>query len=169
MKRPLNPAPSKPEDIELPESAQVVADVIGRDATLQLTKVAKGRKIYIPVTLCAGHGITRCGRSSKETRPRCTCKGHWLAATVGDELAVLLCRTFGGESLDLAPCYYVHAFERNRRIRDAFAAGKSQLDLRREHGMSERAIRYIVKGWNGRQDRPSSKDEHHNTQQTSTL
>jgi hypothetical protein len=100
MKRPTNPDPSKPEEIELPESAQVVADVIGRDATLQLTKVAKGRKIYIPVTLCAGHGITSFGRSSKETRPRCTCKGHWLAATVGDDLAVLLCRTFGGESLE---------------------------------------------------------------------
>lgn len=157
MKRPKLAEPSKPEDIELPESAQVIADVIGREATLKLAKATKNRKLYVPVTMCAGHDVTQCGRTSKKTRPRCTCRGHWIAGVVGDEMAVKLSQTFGGESLDLAPCYYVHAVERNHRIRHEHAAGKSILVLMAEHGMSNRAIRYIVKGWNGRQDRPRAK------------
>ncbi len=155
MRRPNNFSRSaKPNQIELPESAQVIAEVIGRTATLELAKRAKGRKIYVPKTLCAGHEVRRCGRTSREAKPRCTCRGHWIAETVGDALAVKLSRTFGGESLDLAGCYYVHAFARNERIREQHKAGVPIVRLMEEHGMSQRAIRYIVQGWNGRQDRP---------------
>lgn len=72
---------------------------------------------------------------------------------MGDELAIKLVRHFGNEQLDLANCYYIHAVARNKRIRAEYDAGKPKLTLMREHGMSERAIRYIIQGHNGRPER----------------
>lgn len=132
----------------------MIADVIGREATLKLAKATKNRKLYVPKKMCAGHEVKRCGKTSKEPKPGCTCRGHWIANVVGDTLAVKLSKEFGGESLDLAPCYYVHAVERNKRIRDEHAAGKHPLTLSKEHGLTTRAISYILKGWNGRQNKP---------------
>jgi len=159
----------KTDDPELPYSAQVIADLIGREATLKLAKATKNRKLYVPVTMCAGHDVVRCGRTSKEKRPRCTCRGHWIADVVGDEMAVALSKIFGGETLDLAPCYYVHAVERNREIRDAWIAGVSAPELMRVHGMSRRAIGYIVQGWSRRHDRPNTSEEDRYSHKTKHL
>lgn len=147
------PSPKQPKTnhAELPQSAQLIAEVIGRDATLALAKGCKHRKLYVPKVLCAGHSSVT-GRTDGVVRRRCTCKGHWIARTIGDDLAVKLSWTFGGEILDLAGCYVVHALERNQRIRAEYDAGRSRMDLMIEHGMSERAIRYIIQGHNGRPD-----------------
>lgn len=132
----------------------MIADVIGRDATLLLAKATKNRKLYVPKKMCAGHEVKRCGRTSKELKQGCTCLGHWIANVVGDALAVKLSKEFGGESLDLAPCYYVHAVQRNHLIREQHKAGASIVSLMAEHKLQNRAIRYIIKGWDGRQDKP---------------
>ena len=117
---------------ELPDTAKVIADIIGREATLKLAAVTKHRKLYVPNHLD---------------------DDHWITRTIGREAATKLHKTFRGELLPLATCHLIHVAERNDRIRADYINGVKVLNIMRDHGMSLRAVRYVVakvKGQRGR-------------------
>jgi hypothetical protein len=111
------------ESIPLPPTAQVVADVIGREPTLALAKRAKYRAMYVPY--------------------RCR-DNHWITRAIGRAHADRLSKEFGGLLLPLAKCHAVILAERDRSIRAAFRAGKTVEWLAQEHELSERAIFLIL-------------------------
>ncbi len=114
---------------DLPETAQVIADIIGRQPTLILASMCKHRKLYVPTSF----------------RP-----DYWITRAIGEDLAKRLHREFRGISLDLARCHAIHIRERNAMIRRQYREGHSILDIIREHRMSLRAVRYVLAGYDGR-------------------
>jgi hypothetical protein len=140
-----------PKELPLPSSAQVIADVIGREATLKLAGMLRHNKLYVPMSMCRGHYSQRWGKSRKLTFPGCCCRGHWIVDAIGEELAGKLGKTFAGEILDIAPCYKVVAYERNQRMRQMHEEGASVTELMSVTGLSKRAVFYVIAGWNGRQ------------------
>ena len=75
------------DEIPLPPTAQVVADVIGRDATLALAFTCQHRCVYVP------------GGSLRSN--------SYLVRTIGKEKAELMKRHFEGELLPMATCYKI--------------------------------------------------------------
>jgi hypothetical protein len=114
---------------DLPETAQVIADIIGRQPTLILASMCKHRKLYVP-------------NSFRDD--------YWITRAIGEDLAKRLHREFRGISLDLARCHAIHIRERNALIRRQYREGQSILDIIREHRMSLRAVRYVLAGYDGR-------------------
>ncbi len=107
----------------LPETAQVIANVVGRDATLKLASLVRNRNLYVPKRLD---------------------EGHWISKTIGHAKAVALVQEFGGLLMSLATCEHYFTQERNVRIRSDFKAGKSTLEIAQEHGMTQRRVQQIV-------------------------
>ena len=89
--------------IPLPPTAQVVADIIGRSATLLLASKCQYRHFYIPRQQLSA--------------------SHWIVRTIGPRKASALQSVFGGELIPLANCYHVHQAERDAQIRAAARAG----------------------------------------------
>ena len=127
-----------PEEYQapLPESAQMIADVIGRDATLHLARhlkydhliYDKGRRcrlLYIP--------------KKKKLKDN-----YWLVTVVGLENATLLQQEFGGCLLNLATCSETLRGERNAKINDAYKSGKTILEISALFGISTRSVYDIV-------------------------
>ena len=71
--------------IPLPPTAQLVADVIGREATLALAFTCQHRCVYVPL-----------GRLASDS---------YLVRTIGEEKAKLMQRHFSGELLPMATCF----------------------------------------------------------------
>lgn len=109
----------------LPETAQVIADVIGREATLRLAGKVSNRNLYIPKRMT---------------------EDHWIARSIGYAKAHALATEFGGLLMSLATCEHYFTRERNARIRSEFAAGKSTLELAAAHEMTQRRVQQIVEG-----------------------
>lgn len=107
----------------LPPTAQVIADVIGREPTLALASRAKYRALYVPYLIR---------------------DNHWIAVTVGRRLADALSYHFGGLHLPLAKCEAVSVHERNVSIRQAFRAGKTIEWLAKYHKLSARMVELIL-------------------------
>jgi hypothetical protein len=113
----------------LPETAQQIADIIGREPTLALAAKCKHRKLYVP------HALN---------------EDHWIVKTIGLPLARKLQFECRGLYLDLAKCTSIAVAERNNKIRAAYKESGDRTSIIREHGISLRAFRYIVKGIDGR-------------------
>ena len=101
----------------LPESVAVVADVIGRDEALRLvgalpTFPSKPWLAWVSVP--------------KPSRLR---PNHTLVEILGWQGAVLMCRAFGGELLQLARCRGLERAARNRRIWELRAQGLSSREI----------------------------------------
>lgn len=107
----------------LPPTAQVIADVIGRDATLALARAAKCRSVYIPQRL-----------------PR----SHWLRSVVGENAAEMLSEEFPGITLPLAKCAGVVKAERNRIIAELSARGMKQREIGRRLGIPESTVQTVL-------------------------
>lgn len=109
----------------LPETAQVIAEVIGREATLKLASKVRNRNLYIPKRME---------------------EGHWIARSVGYAKALALTQEFGGLLMCLANCEHYWTHERNVRIVAEYKAGKSTLELAQIHEMTQRRVQQIVEG-----------------------
>lgn len=107
----------------LPETAQVIAEVIGREATLKLASKVRNRNLYIPK------------RADEH---------HWISRTIGYAKAHALVQEFGGLLMSLATCEHYFTRERNARIRADYSAGKTTLELAAIHDMTQRRIQQIV-------------------------
>lgn len=86
----------------LPDTAQAVAEVIGRHATLLLADEVRFRSLYVP------HRIN---------------VRHWIARAIGLGLAERLVEEFAGMQLPLAKCKAVRMAERDERIVAAHRKG----------------------------------------------
>lgn len=126
--------------LPLPESARLIEELVGRDATLRLASLAKHRKFYVP------HNIP---------------DDHWIVMAIGREATTKLQKMLAGSNLDLAKCHRVFVFERNTRMRKDHREGATVLDLMRDNNMSKRAVRYIIAGWNGRPTKPTGPRKAH--------
>jgi hypothetical protein len=111
------------EEAPLPPTAQVVAEIIGREPTLALARTAKYRAMYVPYQIR---------------------DNHWIAKTVGRRHADALSRHLGGLHLPLARCESVVTAERNAAIRLAFRAGKTIEWLAVQHTLSARMVELIL-------------------------
>lgn len=106
--------------IPLPETAQVIADVIGRSSTLALASICQHRHLYVPKgKLPPDHAIVRC---------------------IGLIRTEQLQKAFGGEQLPLAACYSIFAAERNIKIRIAAAAGQTVKEIAAEYNLHPRHV-----------------------------
>jgi len=111
------------EQITLPQTAQVIAEVIGTERTLALARVCKWRSVYIPETLPAG---------------------HWLRTIVGDDEAEKLSKEFPGFTLPLAKCSSAMKAQRNARIAAMYRGGMTQGAIAEEMNMSEHTVQTIL-------------------------
>lgn len=84
---------------DLPESAQIVAEVIGREATLKIAQVCNHRHFYVPKINARGN--------------------NWISDLIGDVLYAKLQRHFAGCLVDLAGCSHLIKKERNKLIIEA--------------------------------------------------
>lgn len=109
--------------VELPPTAQVLAEVIGAEQTIRLARRAKNRSIYIP----------------KKLTP-----WHWLRAVLGDDDAEKLSAEFPGMCLPLAKCHSVIVAERNRRIADSRAQGLSCRQIAERIGLPKNTVQTIA-------------------------
>lgn len=110
-------------EIPLPPTAQVVADVIGRDATLALAMSCLYRCLYVPK-----------GKLAPDS---------YLVRTIGEEKAKLMQREFIGMLLPLATCHHIAVFERQQRIRAAVAEGKTHAQVAVAYGLTVKWVRNL--------------------------
>lgn len=108
---------------DLPPSAQAIAEVIGREKTLQLAAVVNYRSLYVPYTLP---------------------DNHWIAHTIGIPAARKLRDELGGLSLPLAKCRSVSLRERDNRILEAYKMGVSKVIIASLLGMSVSGINHAL-------------------------
>jgi DNA-binding NarL/FixJ family response regulator len=108
---------------DLPPTAQVIADIIGRERTLRLARAVRFRGVYIPADMPAR---------------------HWLRAVVGDSAAEALSREFGGIQLPLAKCSNVYRAERDRRILAMRGQGQTVKTIARTLNLNESTVRTII-------------------------
>ena len=141
----------------LPESAQIIADVIGRDATLDLVghliydhlihkKRGKCRMLYIP-----------------KSRKKLT-ENYWLVKAVGISNAILLQEFFGGSLLYLAQCKETERGERDNKIVNDFKSGLKVNELALKYNLSVRSIYNII--YNYRQSTSQQQHTHNDDQQS---
>lgn len=109
----------------LPPTAQVIADVIGREATLILAGKVANRNLYIPYSLG---------------------QDHWIARTIGYAKAHALKQEFGGLHMSLATCDHYYTRERNERIKADYLTGTSTIALAGKYDVTQRRIQHIVAG-----------------------
>lgn len=114
---------SMSSEIPLPPTAQVVADVIGREATLALAMSCQYRCLYIPKTRLASDS--------------------YLVRTIGEEKAKSMQREFAGMLLPLASCHHIAVFERQSRIRASVADGKTHAQVAVMFGVTQKWVRQI--------------------------
>lgn len=108
---------------ELPPTAQVVAEVIGRDATLTLARCVKFRSLFVP----------------KNLPPR-----HWLRDVIGDQAAERLSNEFPSMQLPLARCANVYRADRDRRILEMRANGIEPRRIAAQLNMPESTVRTVI-------------------------
>jgi len=120
----------------LPETAQVIAEVIGREMTLHLAKHLKYENLH--------HARRGQCRLLYVPKIKKMTDDFWLVKIIGTENALKLQKEFGGCLLTLASCHETLIGERNYKICNGFKAGKSVTELSSLFGLSERSIYYIV-------------------------
>jgi hypothetical protein len=110
--------------MNLPETAQVIAEVIGREKTLLLARHIPHRHFYVP----------------KAAFP----VGHWLPAFLGRDAANKLQKVFGGELVDLAKCTALARVERDADIVQADSKGEPLHSIATRHRLTPRMVRYVL-------------------------
>lgn len=108
---------------ELPPTAQVVAEVIGRDATLRLARCVKFRSLFVPKSLPAN---------------------HWLRDVLGDDAAERLSGEFPSMQLPLARCSNVYRADRDRRILAMREEGHSGEAIAKALGIPKSTVWTVV-------------------------
>lgn len=110
---------------DLPESAQIVAEIIGREATLKIAQVCSHRQFYVP-----------------KNNPR---GNNWIADLIGDQSFKKLQYHFGGCLVDLAGCSSIIKRERNKLIIEAHKTlGWSTSSIAMALEVSERTIQRVI-------------------------
>ncbi|TIH12755.1 hypothetical protein D0S45_17445 [Marinifilum sp. JC120] len=107
----------------LPPTAQVIADVIGKEKTLKLAQAVQFRSLYIP----------------KQLKP-----SHWLVTVVGTDAAQRLIEEFPSMSMPLARCSSAVKAERNRKIAELSAEGRTVSDIARRLGIKRNTVQTIL-------------------------
>jgi hypothetical protein len=129
----------------LPESAQVIADVIGREATLHLAKHLRyDGLIYSKSRRCRLFYVPKLKRLTES---------YWLVQVIGYENAKLLQDEFGGSLLTLAACSETLRGERNHRVVAAYKAGKSVQEIATLHAIAPRTVYDILFNTRNRTDK----------------
>lgn len=116
-----------------PESARLIADVIGPRATLALSETLTTRL----------HDKTSDGSASFYI-PKTIPRGHWITSTVGLSASNKLCKEFGGELLSLPKCRAVYRANRNQSIRDLHASGTPLEELATKFGVSADTVKRVI-------------------------
>lgn len=111
------------DEIPLPPTAQVIAEVIGRGKTLLLARHIPHRHFYVPKTFPVG---------------------HWLPAFLGRDAANKLQKVFGGELVDLAKCTALARIERDADIVQAASNGEPLHSIATRHRLTPRMVRYVL-------------------------
>ena len=109
---------------DLPPLLQEIADCVGVDNAVELSKKLGGRRIRIP---------------SKRTMR----DNHLIAKAIGIESALKIACMFSGIRIEIP--VFGRKLERDDEIREAYAAGESITSLANRHCMTERWVRGIVK------------------------
>lgn len=120
----------------LPESAQAVADVIGRSATLHLASYLRyDRERYSGPTAKRMFYIPKRMKLTGD---------YWLVKVIGLDKAILLQTQFGGSLICLAHCHETLRGERNARIVNAYKAGRTDEEIAVQFGISVRWVKDIL-------------------------
>ena len=109
----------------LPPTAQEIADVIGRAATLAIAARATHRCVYVP----------------KHEAP-----DHWIAQLIGAELFSKMQHVFAGEQLPLAKCSEIARHERNASVCAMYRDGRTINEIARELDCTPRFIAMVLRG-----------------------
>jgi hypothetical protein len=119
-------APDVTAFVDLPSTAQMVADVIGRDATLLLcaSNAVQQRDIYVPLSMQRAARITD---------------------VIGVQACALLVAQFGGQHLKLAACSCLARAARKAAIQRAFVSGIAVARLAVIYAVTERLVHYYVR------------------------
>lgn len=115
----------------LPESAQVFADVIGREATLRLAAKSQYRACYVPKV------------ENLDER-------HWIARAIGYARARHLARAFGGCHMVLASCRSIVKADRDARMVKSYLAGESPALIAQAHSVSVYTVLRAIDAVNAR-------------------
>lgn len=110
----------------LPDSLREIALHCGLDAALQLVATHGGTEISIP------------------THERCSSAAA-LVQLIGAEAARALIRSYPGSRLPIPRCAGAKRDLRDQAIIDAYTAGTSVRDLARQHEITTRQVRTILK------------------------
>ena len=116
---------------QLPETAQVIADVIGVEKTLQLARlpqVSNNRSVYIPT-------------------PKRLGDSHWLVQALGETTARKLSEEYPGFQLSLARCTSAVKRQRNEKIVAMREQNVSNADIAKEFGMTVSAVKMVYSRW----------------------
>lgn len=116
-----------------PESARLIADVIGPRATLALSETLTTRL----------HDKTSDGSASFYI-PKTIPRGHWITSTVGLSASTKLCKEFGGELLSLPKCRAVYKANRNQSVRDLHASGSTVTEIMERFSLSADTVKRIL-------------------------
>lgn len=119
----------------LPDTAQAIADVIGREATLHLAKHLRYDHLVTSRSTCRLLYIPKKKRLTQD---------YWLVQVIGLDKATLMQEQFGGCLLSLAKCADTLRGERNAKIVNAYKAGKSVPEIAALFGLAQRTISDIV-------------------------
>ena len=122
----------------------MIADVIGREATLHLAKHLRyDGLIYSKSRRCRLFYVPKLKRLTES---------YWLVQVIGYENAKLLQDEFGGSLLTLASCSETLRGERNHRVVAAYKAGKSVQEIATLHAIAPRTVYDILFNTRNRND-----------------
>lgn len=108
-----------------PKTLLLIAEHCGDSVAVSLWRQYGGGHLSVPVSLT---------------------QDHHLAQNLGLAEALLLCRHFGGELLNIPNGKKLLAAIRNQLIKDQRKQGWSLFALARAHGLTDRQIQTILKG-----------------------
>lgn len=110
---------------QLPESLRTIVELTDWSTMVALVQAYGGCQIHFPPS---------CNVTSE----------HDIARVIGEENLRKLVRYFDAETIYVAHLSYVKAVRDQKIYAEARAGNKSNTELAREHGVSERWIRYII-------------------------
>ena len=114
-----------PKLVPLPSTAQEIADVIGREATLAIASKASNRCIYVP---------------------RGDAPEHWIARLIGLPLFEKLQHEFGGMQLPIAKCSEIARAERKAGVIAMYHDGRTINDIAFEFDCTPRFVAMLLDG-----------------------
>ena len=97
-------------------------ELLGPDGLAALAAARGGRRAYVP---------------------RAPCNSHWLVEALGRERADKLAWRFGGDRIDIPS--RPPQRDRNARIRELRASGRTVSAIAAETGISERQVRNVLR------------------------